>query len=239
MFTHSDPRARTAANLDFKKRCAEAKVLPYFVPVGGFMLTPRYDDDPELLGAAIKEMASCALATAREMGWSKSALLPLDGPPPSAPKPVERLRGPDLVTMDAPTTSFAPREIAVASLAVSYANRAPADWIQCVAAAREAGLEEKHIGALARGVVPPFKPHSKEAAIYAVSADLLLHKRVSANHYEDGVAALGEKGMVELVSLIGYYTYRTMTTNAFEVELEPEHHKEGVNPKAPWEHDRS
>ena len=96
MFTHSDPRARTAANLDFKKRCAEAKVLPYFVPVGGFMLTPRYDDDPELLGAAIKEMASCALATAREMGWSKSALLPLDGPPPSAPKPVERLLQADM-----------------------------------------------------------------------------------------------------------------------------------------------
>lgn len=67
MFTHNDPRARTAANLDFKKRCAKAKVLPYFVPVGGFMLTPRYDDDPELLGAAIQEMADCALATAREM----------------------------------------------------------------------------------------------------------------------------------------------------------------------------
>ena len=48
LFTHSDPAARTAANLKFKQRCADARVLPYFVPVGGFMLTPRYDDDTEV-----------------------------------------------------------------------------------------------------------------------------------------------------------------------------------------------
>ena len=40
---HSDPKARTAANLHFKKLCEAKGVLPYFVPVGGFMLTPRYD----------------------------------------------------------------------------------------------------------------------------------------------------------------------------------------------------
>ena len=52
-------------------RCADARVLPYFVPVGGFMLTPRYDDDPELLGAAVKEMAQAALETTREMGCAQ------------------------------------------------------------------------------------------------------------------------------------------------------------------------
>ena len=45
------------------RRCAEKRVLPYFVPVGGFMLTPRYDDDPEAYGAAVKDMAECALET--------------------------------------------------------------------------------------------------------------------------------------------------------------------------------
>ena len=59
LFAHADPAARTAANLDFKKRCAEARVLPYFVPIGGFMLTPRYDDDPETLGQGVKDMAQC------------------------------------------------------------------------------------------------------------------------------------------------------------------------------------
>jgi len=81
LFTNADPAARTAANVEFKKRCAAAKVLPYFVPVGGFMLTPRYDDEPEAYGAAVKDMAQCALEVAREMGWAKSALLPVDAPP--------------------------------------------------------------------------------------------------------------------------------------------------------------
>ena len=46
------PQARTIANLDFKRRCADARVVAYFVPVGGFMLTPRYDDDAAELGAS-------------------------------------------------------------------------------------------------------------------------------------------------------------------------------------------
>jgi len=54
MFTNADPAARTEANLKFKKRCVDQRVLPYFVPVGGFMITPRYDDDPDMLAAATK-----------------------------------------------------------------------------------------------------------------------------------------------------------------------------------------
>jgi len=76
MFAHVDPAARTKANLDFKARCAEAKVLPYFVPIGGFMLTPRYDDDPETYAQAVKEMAACALETVKEMKWDEKDLLP-------------------------------------------------------------------------------------------------------------------------------------------------------------------
>lgn len=96
LFAHGDRNARTAANLDFKKRCAEARVLPYFVPIGGFMLTPRYDDDPELLAAAVKEMSHCALETARAMGWAPSALLPLSAPPsPSPAAPAQSFKGPE------------------------------------------------------------------------------------------------------------------------------------------------
>ncbi|EOD08664.1 hypothetical protein EMIHUDRAFT_438290 [Emiliania huxleyi CCMP1516] len=82
LFAHPDPQARTAANLEFKRLCAEARVLPYFVPVGGFMLTPRYDDDPDVYGAAVRDMADCALQAARSMGWAPSALLPVSKPAP-------------------------------------------------------------------------------------------------------------------------------------------------------------
>ena len=75
IFAHEDAAARAMANVDFKKRCAEKHVLPYFVPVGGFMLTPRYDDEPEALGAAITDLAECALASVREMNWAPSVLI--------------------------------------------------------------------------------------------------------------------------------------------------------------------
>ena len=75
IFAHQDAAARSAANLVFKKRCAEKNVLPYFVPVGGFMLTPRYDVDIDALSSSITDMAECALATTREMGWPAAALI--------------------------------------------------------------------------------------------------------------------------------------------------------------------
>ena len=61
LFAHSDLAERTAANVALKKKCAERGVLPYFVPVGGFMLTPRYDDDPALLTSAVEDLAQCCL----------------------------------------------------------------------------------------------------------------------------------------------------------------------------------
>lgn len=77
VFMHPDRNERTRANLDFKARCAAKGVLPYYVPVGGFMLTPRYDDEPEMLGAAVSDMASCALETVRAMGWAEADLIPM------------------------------------------------------------------------------------------------------------------------------------------------------------------
>ena len=71
----SNPAARSLANLKFKKKCAAARVLPYYVPVGGFMLTPRYDDDVDELKAAVVDLAEAALATSREMGWPRAKLI--------------------------------------------------------------------------------------------------------------------------------------------------------------------
>jgi len=261
LFAHSDKNARTAANLAFKKRCADARVLPYFVPVGGFMLTPRYDDDPELLAGAVKEMAQCALETTREMGWAPAALLPLARPSTPSTPPAQRYQGPEEATssstaclLDGPVgpwlasapladaagelgrvvqheTSLEPREVAMAALATAYAHRAPAQWTSAVQAAKSAGLEKMHIAALARGAVPAFESTSRELAVYAVAADLLEHKRVSSEHYAMAVTALGEKGMVELVSAVGYYTYVALTVNAFELALP------AADMRAPWKAD--
>ena len=92
LFSHADPAQRTRANLHFKRLCAESGLLPYFIPIGGFMLTPRYDDSPSELAAAVARMAECALATVKEMGWSADELLPVASPAP-VPRPPPLARG--------------------------------------------------------------------------------------------------------------------------------------------------
>ena len=114
-------------------------------------------------------------------------------------------------------TSLSQREAEIAILATAYSHKAGAEWSIHVGEARKAGLEEEHIAKLARGAAPAFAAGSRDAAIHDVAADLLEHKRVSAAHYAAGVGALGEKGVVELVSIVGYYAYVALTLNTFEV----------------------
>ena len=180
MFTHSDPKARAKANLDFKKRCLAKGLLPYFVPVGGFMLTPRYDDDAAELGAAVAEMAGCALETIQAMGWQPSELLPQPakaakpspGPRVFAAAPLEAAAAAQRSkAMGAGTISA--REAKVACLATAYAAKAPAEWVAHVGEARKAGLEDEHISSLARGATPAFDGGSREAAVYLVAAEMI------------------------------------------------------------------
>ena len=134
MFTHSVPKARAKANLDFKKRCLAKGLLPYFVPVGGFMLTPRYDDDAAELGAAVAEMAGCALETIQAMGWQPSELLPQ---PAKAAKPSPGQRVFAAAPLEAAAAAqrskatgagtISAREAKVACLATAYAAKAPAE----------------------------------------------------------------------------------------------------------------
>ena len=133
-----------------------------------------------------------------------------------------------------------PHQAEIAILATAYAYRAGSEWTVHVVEARKAGLIDEHIAAIARGCAPAFAPGSKERAIYcnpkpkpkpkpkpnpnqeraiyAVATDLLEHKRVSSANYAAGVASLGETGMVEIVSIVGYYGYVALTLNTFEIE---------------------
>ncbi|KAH8059209.1 synthetase [Aureococcus anophagefferens] len=120
------PRGRrraTAANLAFKKNAARS-VLPYFVPVGGFMLTPRYDDEPELLAAAVADVAEAALETS-DMGWAAAPAVGNFGR-------VCRYE-----------TSLNQREAEIAILATAYAYKAPGLWTIHVGEARALASERR------------------------------------------------------------------------------------------------
>jgi 4-carboxymuconolactone decarboxylase len=64
-----------------------------------------------------------------------------------------------------------------------------------------------------------------EALVYRFCRELLGERSVSAETYAAAVELLGEAGVVELVSLQGYYGLVSMLLNTFEVPL-----PEGVAP---------
>jgi 4-carboxymuconolactone decarboxylase len=57
--------------------------------------------------------------------------------------------------------------------------------------------------------------------VHAVATQLATTGRVDAPTYAAAQQLLGDKGVIELVSLCGYYTLISFTLNAFEVPLPP------------------
>lgn len=73
MFSHNgqnkDDQFRLKSFATFKRNCEEVGVLPYFVPVGGFMVTPMIDVDVATVQELGRKLEEALLKTAKEMGW--------------------------------------------------------------------------------------------------------------------------------------------------------------------------
>jgi 4-carboxymuconolactone decarboxylase len=65
---------------------------------------------------------------------------------------------------------------------------------------------------------PSFTDRGEEIA-WRFSRELLDRRRMSAPTYEAAREHFGEAGVMELVTLLGYYTLVSMTLNTFEVPL--------------------
>ena len=84
----------------------------------------------------------------------------------------------------------------------------------------EHGVDPSVVDALRDGRTPDFE-RDDERTVHAVASQLLETKRVDAETYATAVELLGEQGMVELVSLVGYYCLISTILNTFEVPLPP------------------
>jgi 4-carboxymuconolactone decarboxylase len=58
-----------------------------------------------------------------------------------------------------------------------------------------------------------------EAAVYEFATELYARRRVSDATYAAALAQLGERGVVDLVGVLGYYALVSMTLNVFGVEV--------------------
>ncbi len=84
--------------------------------------------------------------------------------------------------------------------------------------ARQAGVSEAAIEAIRIGAEPVFD-RPEETQIYLFSREFIDTKRISDKTYAATRALVGEQGLVDLVTLMGYYTMVSMTLNCFEVPL--------------------
>jgi alkylhydroperoxidase family enzyme len=71
-------------------------------------------------------------------------------------------------------------------------------------AGRAAGLTDAEIEGLASRTPPEFESE-QERAVFQTTLALLDRQTLDDEEYAAGVAALGERGLFELVSLVGYY----------------------------------
>lgn len=123
-------------------------------------------------------------------------------------------------------TSLSPRLSELAILVTGRFCRSPFEWFAHQPEAEKAGLEGEIIQDLLAQRTPTLQ--GVDLAVYQYSMELNQYRSVSDATHAQAVAALGERGVVELTALVGYYTLVAMTLNSQEIPL-----PEGVEPPFP------
>ena len=115
-------------------------------------------------------------------------------------------------------TSLEPRLSELAIIVTGAYWRAGFEWHVHAPLAIKAGLDPAHVEAIRRRDEPAFEAPD-EAAVHAFARELLDTKIVSPDTYARTRAALGERALVDLVGILGYYGLICMTIKAFEVPV--------------------
>jgi len=116
-------------------------------------------------------------------------------------------------------TSLPLRESELVILLTATSARCPTEWAIHVAEARRGGLEEEVIAAIEASQRPLPLAAPRDVALAAFAAAVLDGKgRVDDATYALAKGELGEKGLVEVTSIIGYYQYVALTLNVFEIQ---------------------
>lgn len=108
-------------------------------------------------------------------------------------------------------------ELAIITVGARW--KAEYEWWAHARLARENGVPEAVIEAIARGEDPALA--GDERTVYRLASRLARTGHVAQDDYDAARALLGEAGLVELVALCGYYTLVSFVLNAFAVPLPP------------------
>jgi 4-carboxymuconolactone decarboxylase len=98
--------------------------------------------------------------------------------------------------------------------------RANYEWHAHAPLAIEGGVPAAAMEAIRTGLTPHFTAKDQHL-VYRLVTELIDSKRLSDSSFAEGIAALGEQGVVELGTIIGYYTAIGNALNVFDVPLPP------------------
>lgn len=103
------------------------------------------------------------------------------------------------------------RELATCVAARHVSNQF--EWLMHAPLARKAGVDASVLDDIAAGRHPR-RLQADEAAAFDVATELLLRNGVSDASFDAARALFGEQGVVELVTLVGYFTMVSWVMNA-------------------------
>jgi 4-carboxymuconolactone decarboxylase len=115
-------------------------------------------------------------------------------------------------------TSLPPRLSEMAILITAREWTAQYEWFAHYPLAIKGGLDVKVADTIALGRRPEgMKPD--ETALYDLVTDLYRDRRVSDASYKAAKDAFGERGIMDIIGIIGYYDLVSMTLNTMEAKM--------------------
>ena len=115
-------------------------------------------------------------------------------------------------------TTLEPRLSELAILVTARHWSSHHEWTAHKREGLKAGMDPDVVAAIAARQEPALRDE-RERAVYDVARALFATRRLPDALYRRGGAVLGERGLVELVGIVGYYSMVALTLNAFELRL--------------------
>jgi 4-carboxymuconolactone decarboxylase len=115
-------------------------------------------------------------------------------------------------------TSLAKVESELLILIVAAHFRCSGEWQIHATIALEAGLDSASIDAILLGLRPTLSS-PRLSVLHALGTELLRHNEISRTAFAHAHEMFGDREFVEIVGVIGYYSFVAMTLNAFEIRF--------------------